>query len=83
MTPKEQLVTDLLVQNTERRLTASEFQNLAEAPPEAEWFANIENANTRRAYRNDVHDFMAFTGIQRLHEFRLVKRSHLGDFLAV
>lgn len=31
-------------------LTAAEFQDLAEVPPEVEWFANIENDNTRRAY---------------------------------
>ena len=32
-------------------LTASQFQDLAEVPPEIEWFANLTNANTRRAYR--------------------------------
>lgn len=61
----------------ERRLTAAEFQSLAEIPPENEWFANLMNENTRRAYRNDVADFSTFTGIQAGHEFRLVKRSHL------
>ncbi len=65
------------VQNRERKLTASEFQSLADVPPEAEWFANIENANTRRAYRTDVHDFMTFAGIHELGEFREVKRAHL------
>ena len=61
----------------ERKLTAIEFQSLADIPPEAEWLANIENANTRRAYKNDVQDFMAFAGLRALHEFRSVKRSHL------
>ena len=65
------------VENGERKLTAREFQSLANVPPEAEWFANIENVNTRRAYKSDVHDFMAFAGIRALHEFRAVKRSHL------
>ena len=60
-----------------RKLTAQEFQNLADVPPEVEWFANIENENTRRAYRNDVQEFMRFTGIAPAGEFRLVKRSHL------
>ncbi|MBL9143263.1 MAG: tyrosine-type recombinase/integrase [Prosthecobacter sp.] len=46
-------------------------------PPEVEWFANIENANTRRAYKNDVQEFMRFAGIHQAEEFRLVKRSHL------
>lgn len=63
--------------NGERKLTAIEFQSLADIPPEAEWLANIENANTRRAYKNDVQDFMAFAGLRALHEFRAVKRSHL------
>ncbi len=60
-----------------RLLTAAEFQSLADVPPEVEWFANIENENTRRAYKADVHDFMGFAGIQQAVEFRLVKRSHL------
>jgi len=67
----------LVVEPSERLLTASEFQNLANVPPEVEWFANIENANTRRAYRNDVREFMRFAGIHQAEEFRLVKRSHL------
>ena len=65
------------IQIGERKLTALEFQSLADVPPEAEWFANIENANTRRAYKNDVREFMEFAGIQESHEFRAVKRSHL------
>ena len=67
----------LVVETSERLLTASEFQNLANVPPEVEWFANIENANTRRAYKNDVREFMRFAGIHQAEEFRLVKRSHL------
>ena len=60
-----------------RALTAAEFQGLADVPPEVEWFANIENANTRRAYKVDVQDFMTFAGISTPLEFRLVKRAHL------
>ena len=67
----------LVVPNSERFLTAAEFHSLAAVPPEVEWFANIENANTRRAYKNDVKEFMAFAGIRRPEEFRMVKRSHL------
>jgi len=37
-----------------RTLTAPEFHQLAQVPPSAEWFANIDNTNTRRAYRNDL-----------------------------
>ena len=47
----------------ERRLTRAEFQALADAPPEAEWAANIRNGATRRAYANDIGAFMAFAGM--------------------
>ncbi len=60
-----------------RRLTAKEFQGLAEVPPELEWFANIPNQQTRRAYQNDVRDFMAFLGIKQPEEFRIVTRAHM------
>ena len=67
----------LLAGDGERKLTAKEFQTLADVPLEVEWFANIENENTRRAYRNDVREFMAFAGIRHPGEIRTVKRSHL------
>ena len=31
-------------------LTRQEFLELADVPPALEWFANIDNARTRRAY---------------------------------
>jgi hypothetical protein len=49
----------------DRLLTAAEFRRLADVPPEVEWFANISNHHTRRAYENAVKDFMRFAGIQR------------------
>lgn len=64
-------------EDNSRVLTAAEFRGLAEVPPEIEWFANITNVNTRRAYQNDVRDFMLFAGIREPHEFRIVSRSHL------
>jgi hypothetical protein len=60
-----------------RALTALEFQGLAAVPHEAEWFANIDNPRTRRAYRIDIHEFMGFVGIERPEEFRTVTRSHV------
>ena len=48
-----------------RALTARQFHELADVPPEVEWFANIANARTRRAYRIDLRDFMSFTSIAR------------------
>jgi len=61
----------------ERRLTAVEFQGLAEVPPEFEWFANIKNRSTKRAYKAVIQDFMRFTGIVRPEEFRIVNRAHV------
>jgi len=61
----------------ERLLSKSEFQRLTDVPPEAEWFANLTNANTRRAYRNDVGSFMRFIGIKTPMEFRSVRRAHV------
>ena len=45
----------------DRLLTRDEFNALADVPPEVEWFANLENPNTRRAYRNDLNQFVRFT----------------------
>ncbi|MDD2800021.1 MAG: tyrosine-type recombinase/integrase [Methylococcales bacterium] len=59
-----------------RLLTAADFLRLADVPPEAEWFANLTNAATRRAYENALQDFMRFTGIARPEEFRTVTRAH-------
>jgi site-specific recombinase XerD len=61
----------------QRALTAKEFLDLADVPPEVEWFANITNRQTRRAYQNDLRDFMRFAGIQSPEEFRVVTRAHL------
>jgi site-specific recombinase XerD len=58
-------------------LSRAEFQKLAAVPPEAEWFANLDNAKTRRAYKNDLEDFMSFVGLQRVEEFRIVTRAHV------
>ena len=60
-----------------RTLTAPEFHQLARVPPAVEWFANIDNPNTRRAYRNDLQEFMEFVGIAAPEEFRLVSRAHV------
>ena len=60
-----------------RLLTAAEFHRLADVPPEVEWFANLSNPSTRRAYETAVRDFMRFTGIRRPDEFRTVTRAHI------
>ena len=62
---------------TGRLLTAEAFQHLADVPPEVEWFANLNNKATRRAYENALADFMRFTGIKKPEEFRDVTRAHV------
>ena len=74
-TTTDRLPTEILP--VDRLLTAAEFQKLADVPPEVEWFANISNPHTRRAYENAVKDFMRFAGIFRPEEFRTVTRAHL------
>ena len=63
--------------NSGPRLTAARFQGLAEVPGNLEWFANIDNKSTRRAYETALQDFMRFVGITRPGEFRIVTRSHV------
>lgn len=60
-----------------RVLTAAEFQELSAVPLEAEWFANVDNPRTRRAYRIDIHEFMGFVGIETPEAFRVVTRAQV------
>jgi integrase/recombinase XerD len=69
--------TPALVVVTERLLTAATYQGLADVPPEMEWFANLANAATRRAYQTALQDFIRFTGIEQPEEFRTVTRAHV------
>jgi site-specific recombinase XerD len=61
----------------ERRLSAAEFQHLAAVPAAIEWFANIDNPRTRRAYQGDLEDFCSFVGLSAAEEFRAVTRAHV------
>ena len=67
----------VLLPSGSRILTAQEFQGLADVPPEAEWFANIDNAGTRRIYATSLREFMTFVGISDAADFRIVNRSHI------
>ena len=67
----------LTLENTAGRLlTAAQFQHLRALPPEAQWFANLDNAGTRRVYQNDLTEFMRFVGTAQMVEFRAVTRAH-------
>jgi integrase/recombinase XerD len=67
----------LIVKESARALTAAEFHRLSEVPPAIEWFGNIRNEKTRRAYKNDVQDFMRFVGIGAPEEFCIIMRAHV------
>src|SRR3954454_17257150 len=67
----------LALSESERPLSRGEFQGLGDMPPEVEWFANLDNPRTRRAYRIDVQEFTAFAGVERPEEMRQVSRAHL------
>jgi len=58
-------------------LSAAQFRQLAEVPPEAQWFANLDSYQTRRAYENDIRAFMKFAGLVQPEEFRTVARGHV------
>ena len=61
----------------DRLLTAEAFQGLADVPPDMEWFANLANAATRRAYKTALNDFTRFIGMECSQEFRTVTRAHV------
>ena len=81
MTEKALEVVDGEVMTTEEGgalLTRAEFHQLAEVPPAVEWFADIDNPNTRAAYQADVQrDFMPLIGITGPEDFRQVSRAHV------
>jgi hypothetical protein len=66
-----------MVREGARILTAREFQDLGAVPPEAEWFANLDNPRTKRAYQIDIREFMQFVGVGKPEEFRVVTRAHV------
>jgi integrase len=55
-------------------LTVSQFYTMATIPPEFQWFANLPHPNTRRAYRQDIDDFMTFAGLHRPEQFQAISR---------
>lgn len=71
--PKSLKVLD----NGSRQLSKETFNQLRDMPPEVEWFANISNARTRRAYKVDLQDFMEFVGLSQVEELRSIARSHV------
>lgn len=58
-------------------LTPAQFRDLTRMDPQREWFANLPNPRTRKAYRGDLDDFARFTGIRATAGFRRVARPHV------
>jgi hypothetical protein len=58
-------------------LTPAQFGDLAQVPPELEWLANLTNPKTRRAYKIDVEEFIAFAGLGGIAELRSITRAHV------
>ena len=71
------VLTNADVPALRRALTPAQFGDLAEVPPELEWLANLTNPKTRRAYKIDVEEFIAFAGLGGIAELRSVTRAHV------
>ena len=56
----DQLPTTIAPARASRMLTAAEFHQLADVPPEVEWFANLTNAHTPPSLRNRRQGLHAF-----------------------
>jgi site-specific recombinase XerD len=66
-----------LIRVKTRGLTAAQYDHLSDVPPELEWLGNIPNKKTRRAYKIDVAEFSAFTGLTEPTQLRTVMRAHV------
>src|ERR1700728_956076 len=66
-----------LISVERRALTTAQYGDLADVPPELEWLANITNPKTRRAYKNDVEEFVAFAGLRGPAALRTVTRAQV------
>jgi integrase/recombinase XerD len=60
-----------------RTLRRAQFRDLADVLPETEWLANITNAKTRCFHKNDVAEFLLFTGMQERAAIRPIARAHV------
>lgn len=71
------VANELVSINSDRKLTPDQYRDLADVPPETEWLANITNEKTKRFYKSDVAEFIAFTGLKDSAALRTVARSHV------
>src|SRR5262245_52458055 len=66
-----------LIPQNQRSLTPAEFYDLSDIAPELEWFGNLDNKHTRKAYERDVKEFLAFVGLGSPGQLRRVSRAHV------
>lgn len=66
-----------VLEKSNRQLSKEAFSQLRDIPAEVEWFANIDSVQTRRAYKNDLNDFMAFVGLDQVEDLRSITRAHV------
>jgi site-specific recombinase XerD len=71
------VVNELVSIKSARTLTSDQYAGLADVPPEIEWLNNITNEKTRRFYKSDVAEFVAFTGLENSAALRTITRSHV------
>jgi integrase/recombinase XerD len=71
------VANELVSTNNARTLTTEQYARLSDVPPEIEWLNNITNEKTRRFYKRDVAEFVAFTGLKDSAALRTVARSHV------
>lgn len=69
-------MSKLVVRNA-RRLTEGQFNELASVPAESEWLANLKSDKTRLAYKNDVAEFVHFSGLDSFAALRAITRMHV------
>ncbi len=67
----------------EKQLFSINLSAITEAQPSprvclvSEWLANLDNQQTRRAYRVDILDFFALVGARSVEDLRGISRGHV------
>ena len=60
-----------------KALQAAEVAALRHLPAAAEWWANFPNSRTKKAYKVDIQDFIAFTGVAGVDDLGTLTRAHV------
>jgi integrase/recombinase XerD len=71
------VANELVSINSERSLTPDQYRDLSDVPSELEWHANITNAKTRRAFKFNVAELIAFANRIDHSTLPTVARAHV------